>query len=43
MLRVIDNLFAVAPEETTDTEIIGLVHNAVLQPTTSQRARTPAV
>jgi len=38
MLRVLDTLFVVAPEETGDAQIYALVRAAALVPATSQRA-----
>lgn len=38
MLRVLDSLFVVAPDEAADAQIYGLVRTAALVPATSQRA-----
>lgn len=38
MLRVLDSLFVVAPEEANDAGVYALVEGAALTPTTSQRA-----
>ena len=38
LLRVLDNLFVIAPEQANDPQLSNLVWNAALAPTTSQRA-----